>query len=64
LSLSSLVFYSYLPHKNSDSYVLVLSGKVRKLSITFVFRRFAEKIVLVAISLIDPNPVLESGVSE
>jgi hypothetical protein len=28
---------------NSDSYVLVLSGKHRKFSITFVFRSFAEK---------------------
>jgi hypothetical protein len=40
---------------NRDSCVLVLSGKLRKLSITFVFRRFTEKIVLVVISLIDPN---------
>jgi hypothetical protein len=40
---------------NMDSCVLVLSGKLTKLSITFVFIRCEEKIVLVVIRLIDPN---------
>jgi hypothetical protein len=40
---------------NSDCCVLILYGNLRKFSITFVFRCFTEKMVLVVISLIDPN---------
>jgi hypothetical protein len=37
LSLSSSVFWLYLTHTNLDFYVLVLSGKMEKLSTTLVF---------------------------
>jgi hypothetical protein len=40
---------------NSDSYVPLLSRNIRKFSITLIFRRFTEKIILVVISLIDSN---------
>jgi hypothetical protein len=40
---------------NSDSYVLVLYGKLMKFSTTFEFIRFSEKIFLVVIIVIDPN---------
>jgi hypothetical protein len=40
---------------NSDSCVLVLSGKLKKFSTTFAFIGFSEKNVLVVIIVIDPN---------
>jgi hypothetical protein len=49
------VFWSYLPQTNSDSCVFVLSGNITKLSTTFLFTSFSEKIGFVVITVIDPN---------
>jgi hypothetical protein len=42
------------PSYNLDSCVLVLSGKLMKLSTTLVFTSLSEKIFLVVIIIIDP----------